>query len=74
MTGALLYYVSHADPADFQPMKANFGILPPLQTRIRRKRERYQAYAARALRDLEPSLQELADPLITFGDTLPVQS
>ena len=74
MTGALLYYVSHADPADFQPMKANFGILPPLQTRIRRKRERYQAYAARALRDLETSLQELADPLMASGDTLSVQS
>jgi len=63
MTGALLHYVSHADSTNFQPMKASFGILPPLQTRIRRKRERYQALAARALRDLEASLQELADPL-----------
>ncbi len=72
MTGALLHYVSHAEPADFQPMKANFGILPPLQTRVRRKRERYQAYAARALRDLETSLLELADPLLTVEDALPV--
>lgn len=72
MTGALLHYVSHADPADFQPMKANFGILPPLQTRVRRKRERYQAYAARALRDLETSLPELADPLLAQEDALPV--
>lgn len=68
MTGALLHYVSHADPGGFQPMKANFGLLPPLQTRIRRKRERYQAYAARALRDLEGSLQELADPLLLSAD------
>jgi len=25
MLGGLCYYISHADPADFQPMKANFG-------------------------------------------------
>ena len=68
MTGALLHYVSHADPGDFQPMKANFGLLPALQTRIRRKRERYQAYAARAMRDLETSLQDLADPLLMTPD------
>ncbi len=68
MTGALLHYVSHAEPGDFQPMKANFGLLPPLRTRIRRKRERYQAYAARAMRDLEGSLQELADPLLLPAD------
>ncbi len=30
MLGALCQYVTHASPADFQPMKANFGILPPL--------------------------------------------
>ena len=27
--GSLCHYVTHASPADFQPMKANFGILPP---------------------------------------------
>jgi methylenetetrahydrofolate--tRNA-(uracil-5-)-methyltransferase len=52
MIGALLYYISHADPGDFQPMKANFGLMPPLERRVRRKRERYQAYARRALSDL----------------------
>ena len=30
--GSLCHYVTHARPADFQPMKANFGILPPLDT------------------------------------------
>ena len=73
MTGSLLHYVSHADPREFQPMKANFGILPPLQTRIRRKRERYQAYAARALRDLETELQTLDDPRLIPADTMPSQ-
>jgi methylenetetrahydrofolate--tRNA-(uracil-5-)-methyltransferase len=51
MLGALCHYVTHADLKDFQPMKANFGILPPLPTRVN-KRERGQAYADRALADL----------------------
>jgi methylenetetrahydrofolate--tRNA-(uracil-5-)-methyltransferase len=56
MLGALCYYVTHADAADFQPMKANFGLLPPLAGRIRNKRQRYAAYARRALADLELAL------------------
>jgi len=53
MLGALCHYVSHADPARFQPMKANFGLLPPLSPPVRNKRERYQAYAARAMADIK---------------------
>lgn len=53
MIGALLYYITHADPRDFQPMKANFGLLPPLPRRVRDKRKRYRMYAERALNDLE---------------------
>ncbi len=62
--GALCYYVTHASPADFQPMKANFGILPPLDT-IKRlnKRKRAAAYAGRALRDLEAFLLEIDDAI-----------
>jgi methylenetetrahydrofolate--tRNA-(uracil-5-)-methyltransferase len=54
MLGALCHYVTHADPKDFQPMKANFGLLPPLEVeqKIRNKQVRYQAYVERALRDL----------------------
>lgn len=52
MVGALCHYVSHADPAVFQPMKANFGLLPPLDPPVRNKRKRYQAYATRALEAL----------------------
>lgn len=49
MLGALCRYVTSASPADFQPMKANFGILPPLETASRMgKRERARAYAKRA--------------------------
>jgi len=55
MLGALCHYVTHADLKDFQPMKANFGILPPLESKIA-KRERGKAYAERALADLQFAL------------------
>jgi methylenetetrahydrofolate--tRNA-(uracil-5-)-methyltransferase len=56
LSGALLHYVSSVETQDFQPMKANFGLLPPLDPRVARRRERYLAYARRALVDLEPVL------------------
>jgi methylenetetrahydrofolate--tRNA-(uracil-5-)-methyltransferase len=57
MLGALCHYVTHADLKDFQPMKANFGILPPLAAPARGgKLERGRAYAERALYDLEARL------------------
>jgi methylenetetrahydrofolate--tRNA-(uracil-5-)-methyltransferase len=52
MLGALCHYVSRAEPGGFQPMKANFGLLPALDPPVRKKRQRYQAYAERALSDL----------------------
>ncbi len=58
LLGALCHYVTHADLKDFQPMKANFGILPPLETNARLgKRERAAAYAERAAQHLEAFLQ-----------------
>lgn len=56
MTGALLHYITHADPAGFQPMKANFGLLPDLDPPVREKRQRYAAYALRAQTDLETAI------------------
>ena len=57
MLGALCHYVTHADLKDFQPMKANFGILPPLDLEVRMgRRERGKAYAERALLDLKNAL------------------
>lgn len=49
MIGALLNYICDDSVADFQPMGANFGILPPLEQKIRDKRERYAALAERSL-------------------------
>ncbi|MBQ2286796.1 MAG: methylenetetrahydrofolate--tRNA-(uracil(54)-C(5))-methyltransferase (FADH(2)-oxidizing) TrmFO [Clostridia bacterium] len=49
MIGALLNYICDGSVKDFQPMGANFGILPPLDTAIRDKRERYAALSKRSL-------------------------
>ena len=57
--GSLCHYVTHASLADFQPMKANFGLLPPLELesgKKMRKRVRAKAYAERAIIDLETYL------------------
>ena len=57
MLGALCHYVTHADLRDFQPMKANFGILPPLENSARNgRRDRARLHAERALNDLEKFL------------------
>lgn len=61
MMGALLHYITHAEPRDFQPMKANFGLLPPLARRVRDKRRRYRLYAERALHDLDAFLQAVGE-------------
>lgn len=52
MLGALCQYVSSAEQTHFQPMKPNFGLMPPLEVSRRRKRERDAAYAERSLADL----------------------
>jgi methylenetetrahydrofolate--tRNA-(uracil-5-)-methyltransferase len=53
MIGALIHYATNAAPADYQPMKANFGILPPLTIREKMtRRERAANYSKRALRNI----------------------
>ncbi|MEI6579592.1 MAG: methylenetetrahydrofolate--tRNA-(uracil(54)-C(5))-methyltransferase (FADH(2)-oxidizing) TrmFO [Eubacteriales bacterium] len=49
MLGALSGYISSENIKDFQPMGANFGILPSLEDQIRDKRQRYEALAARGI-------------------------
>lgn len=67
MLGALLAYVTQADPQDFQPMKANFGILPPLPAPGKNKRERAGQYVRRALTDLKAWAEEVRYPLRAGG-------
>lgn len=60
MLGALCHYVTHAEMKDFQPMKANFGIMPPLEGKpVRGKRERAALYAQRAIASLRSVLPTL---------------
>ena len=49
MIGALLNYITDTTVANFQPMGANFGILPMLSEKIRDKKERYMALSSRSL-------------------------
>ena len=56
MMGALAAYISDESVKDFQPMGANFGILPPIEPKIRDKKQRYAALAQRALDSLETVL------------------
>lgn len=49
MLGALIHFITSANPGNFQPMNANFGLLPPLERPIRNKTQRYEAYSERAL-------------------------
>ncbi len=49
MTGALSRYISDAYISDFQPMGASFGLLPPLDEKIKDKKQRYALLAERSL-------------------------
>jgi methylenetetrahydrofolate--tRNA-(uracil-5-)-methyltransferase len=50
--GALAYYASHADPKHYVPSNISFGLIPPLEGRIRSKKDRNTAISERALGDL----------------------
>ncbi len=54
--GALARYISDGSVSDFQPMGANFGILPALPEKIRAKQERYELLAQRSLALLRAAL------------------
>ena len=57
MIGALINYICDETVKNFQPMGANFGILPPLQEKIRDKKERYMKLAERSLCYFENDLR-----------------
>ena len=53
MLGALYRYMREADPAHFQPMNANFGLLDELPHKVRDKKQKREMFAERALREME---------------------
>jgi len=69
MLGALYRYLRETEPARFQPMNANFGLLEPLENAPRDKFKKREALAARALRemgDFRNVLQDSAAPSTPF--------
>ncbi len=59
MLGALCEYISDESVTNFQPMGANFGVLPPIEPKIRDKKERYAALSSRAIESLKLSMEIL---------------
>lgn len=55
--GALAHYITHCHVEDFQPMKANFGILPDLDIKVKKKL-RKEAYAKRAIERMDAFLND----------------
>lgn len=58
MMGALAHYISSSPAEDFQPMGANFGILPKIEPHIRDKKARYNALSDRSINILKNILNE----------------
>lgn len=61
MIGALSAYISDPTVKKFQPMGANFGVLPELENRPRDKKERGAAYSQRALDSLNKYLRDIGE-------------
>ncbi|MDQ0113065.1 FADH(2)-oxidizing methylenetetrahydrofolate--tRNA-(uracil(54)-C(5))-methyltransferase TrmFO [Paenibacillus harenae] len=56
--GSMANYITTADFKHFQPMNANFGLFPPLEKKIRNKKEKNEAIANRALEGIEQFKRE----------------
>ncbi|MBM7854415.1 methylenetetrahydrofolate--tRNA-(uracil-5-)-methyltransferase [Desulfohalotomaculum tongense] len=56
--GALLHYITTADPKKFQPMNITFGLLPPLEKKIKNKKLRNETLARRALDSLSNYIKD----------------
>lgn len=57
--GSMAHYITTADAKHFQPMNANFGLLPSLEMRIRNKKEKNELLANRALDTLRSFVEQL---------------
>ncbi|MFC7372161.1 FADH(2)-oxidizing methylenetetrahydrofolate--tRNA-(uracil(54)-C(5))-methyltransferase TrmFO [Fictibacillus iocasae] len=58
--GSMAHYITNASSDNFQPMNANFGLFPPLDRKIRSKKERYEAFAGRALETIQNFIKKLS--------------
>jgi methylenetetrahydrofolate--tRNA-(uracil-5-)-methyltransferase len=55
--GSLTHYVTHADPKNFQPANITFDLLPPLERKIRDRKERHRLQCEAALHDFDGWLE-----------------
>jgi methylenetetrahydrofolate--tRNA-(uracil-5-)-methyltransferase len=51
--GSMSHYITTANPNNFQPMNANFGLFPPLSEKIKNKKDKNLAYAERAISTIQ---------------------
>jgi methylenetetrahydrofolate--tRNA-(uracil-5-)-methyltransferase len=56
--GSLTHYITHADPAKFQPANITFDLLPPLDQKIRDRKQRHETQCQLALRDFDTWLEK----------------
>ncbi|MBM7647142.1 methylenetetrahydrofolate--tRNA-(uracil-5-)-methyltransferase [Bacillus ectoiniformans] len=57
--GSMARYITTTNAKNFQPMNANFGLLPDLPVKIKNKKERYEAHANRALETIQTFVKSL---------------
>jgi len=57
--GALVAYATDPSTTNYQPMHVNWGLVPPLPTKVRGRKARYEAYAERARRALDAYLDSI---------------
>jgi methylenetetrahydrofolate--tRNA-(uracil-5-)-methyltransferase len=58
--GSLVHYVTHASAKNFQPANITFDLLPPLEKKIRDRKERHRAQCELALKEFEEWLAQMA--------------
>jgi methylenetetrahydrofolate--tRNA-(uracil-5-)-methyltransferase len=57
--GSMSHYITTADPKNFQPMNANFGLFPPLPKKIKNKKEKNEKFAERAINIIQNFSQNI---------------
>jgi methylenetetrahydrofolate--tRNA-(uracil-5-)-methyltransferase len=65
--GALGYYAANADPKHYVPSNIAFGLIPPLEQRVKSKKDRNLAISERALKDLDDWLESTSRPFSSIS-------
>jgi methylenetetrahydrofolate--tRNA-(uracil-5-)-methyltransferase len=65
--GSLIHYITQADPNKFQPANITFDLLPPLQNRVRDRKERHRLQCELALREFDHWLASSVAPTFAGG-------